>query len=559
MSGTNYDVVVIGSGFGGSVSALRLTEKGYRVGVLEAGKRWDASSLPASNWNLRKFLWFPKLGMRGIQRLSLLNHALALSGAGVGGGSLVWGNVCYEPHGVALRDPQWGHITDWEAELAPHFDQARRVLGVQSIPTESASDGVLRSVADHFGVSQSFTLTPVAVHFGVKGVEEPDPYFGGEGPTRTGCIECGGCMVGCRHNAKNTLDKNYLYLAEKHGAVVHPEHQAVDVEALDGGGYRITTERPGAWFNKRSRSFTARHVIFSAGTLGTARLLHSLREKGRLPNLSPRLGYHVRTNSETIVGAVASDTSVDYSKGVAITSSIHPETQTHIEVVRYPARSNAMGLLGTVLVDGGGTTPRWMRFLAVCIHHPLQFLRSLSVYRWSERTVIFLVMQSLDNSLRLRFRSGRFGRRPVTEQETGKPSPTYIPAGNEASRVAASLIGGSPMSSINEVILDTPVTAHLLGGACIGDSPGTGVIDAYHRVYGYDGLHVIDGSAVTANLGANPSLTITAMAERSLALWPNKGDDDPRPPLGGEYRRLEPVAPLRPVVPAGAPAFLGKR
>ena len=500
---------------------------------------------------------FRRLGMRGIQRLSLLNHALALSGAGVGGGSLVWGNVCYEPHGVALRDPQWGHITDWEAELAPHFDQARRMLGVQNIPTESASDGVLRSVADHFGVSDSFTLTPVAVHFGVKGVEEPDPYFGGEGPTRTGCIECGGCMVGCRHNAKNTLDKNYLYLAEKHGTVVHPEHQAVDVEALDGGGYRITTERPGAWFRKRSRSFTARHVIFSAGTLGTARLLHALRENGRLPNLSSRLGYHVRTNSETIVGAVASDTSVDYSKGVAITSSIHPETQTHIEAVRYPARSNAMGLLATVLVDGGGTTPRWMRFLAVSIRHPIQFVRSLSVYRWSERTVMFLVMQSLDNSLRLRFRSGRFGRRPVTEQETGKPSPTYIPAANEAARMAAEQIGGMPMGSINEVLLDIPITAHLLGGACIGDSPETGVIDPYHRVYGYDGLHVIDGSAVTANLGANPSLTITAMAERSLALWPNKGESDARPPLGGDYRRLEPVAPHRPVVPAGAPGFLG--
>lgn len=558
MPDTDYDVIVVGSGFGGSVAALRLTEKGYRVGVLEAGKRWDASTLPATNWNLRKFLWFPRLGMRGIQRLSLLNHALALSGAGVGGGSLVWGNVCYEPHGVALRDPQWGHITDWEEELTPHFDQARRMLGVQTIPTESASDSVLRSVADHFGVGDSFTLTPVAVHFGQKGVEEPDPYFGGEGPTRTGCIECGGCMVGCRHNAKNTLDKNYLYLAEKHGTVVHPQHQAVDVVPLDGGGYRVVTERPGAWFRKRSRAFTSDHVVFSAGTLGTGRLLHLLRDDGRLPNISSRLGYHVRTNSETIVGAVASGTAVDYSKGTAITSSIHPEPQTHIEAVRYPAGSNAMGLLGTVLVDGGGTTPRWLRFVAACLRHPIEFLRSISVYRWSERAVIFLVMQSLDNSLRLRFRKGVFGRRPVTEQETGKPSPTYIPAGNEASRVAASLIGGLPMSSINEVLLDIPITAHLLGGACIGDSADTGVIDAYHRVYGYEGLHVIDGSAVTANLGANPSLTITAMAERSLSLWPNVGEADLRPPLGEPYQRVAPVTPVRPVVPSGAPASLNR-
>lgn len=558
MPGADYDVLVIGSGFGGSVTALRLSEKGYRVGVLEAGRRWDASSLPTTNWNLRKFLWFPKLGLRGTQRLSLLNHALALSGAGVGGGSLVWGNVCYEPHGVALRDPQWGHITDWEDELAPHFDQARRMLGVQSIPAESASDGVLRSVADHFGVGDTFALTQVAVHFGQKGIEEPDPYFGGEGPARTGCIECGGCMVGCRYNAKNTLDKNYLYLAEKHGVVVHPEHQAVDVMPLDGGAYRVVTERPGAWFRKRSRSFIAEQVVFAAGALGTARLLHSLRAKGRLADLSPRLGYHVRTNSETIVGAVADDLSVDYSQGVAITSSIHPESHTHIEAVRYPARSNAMLLLGTILVDGGGNIPRWARFVTACLRHPIAFLRSLSVYRWSERTVIFLVMQSLDNSLRLRFRDGPFGRRPVTEQETGKPSPTYIPTANEAARVAAARIRGRPMSSINEVLLDTPVTAHLLGGACIGDSPETGVIDAYQRIFGHEGLHVMDGAAVTANLGVNPSLTITAMAERAISMWPNKGQTDPRPPLGEPYERVDSVAPLRPVVPAGASASLSR-
>ena len=548
----DYDVLVIGSGFGGSVSALRLVEKGYRVGVLEAGKRWDASTLPTTNWNLRKFLWFPRLGLRGFQRLSLLNHALALSGAGVGGGSLVWGNVCYEPHGVALDDPQWGHITDWEAELAPHFDQARRMLGVQTNPGGSNSDAVLRSVAVRLGVEETFTVTPVAVHFGQRGIEEPDPYFGGEGPTRTGCIECGGCMVGCRHNAKNTLDKNYLYLAEKHGAVVHPEHQAVDVIPLEEAGYRVVTERPGAWFRKRARSFTAGQVIFAAGTLGTGRLLQSLRESGRLPNLSPRLGHHVRTNSETIVGATASNASTDFSQGVAISSSIHPEPQTHIEAVRYPAGSNAMGLLGTILVEGGGGKPRWVRFLAACLRHPIAFARSLSVYRWSERAVIFLVMQSLDNSLRLHFRKGFFGRRPVTEQETGKPSPTYIPVANAAARVAADQIRGSAMSSINEVLLDIPITAHMLGGACIGDTPQTGVIDPYQRIFGHAGLHVVDGASVTANLGVNPSLTITAMAERAMAFWPNRGQLDSRPPLGEPYQRLGPVAPRRPVVPTGA-------
>jgi len=366
-------------------------------------------------------------------------------------------------------------------------------------------------------------------------------------------------MVGCRHNAKNTLDKNYLYLAEKHGATVYPEHLAVDVQPLAEGGYRVVTERPGAWFRKRARSFTGGQVIFSAGTLGTGRLLHFLRDSGRLPNLSPRLGYQVRTNSETIVGATASHASVDYSKGAAITSSIHPEPQTHIEAVRYPAGSNAMGLLATILIDGGGRFPRWTKFVAAALRHPLEFVRSISVYRWSERTVIFLVMQSLDNSLRMRFRKGLLGRRPVTEQATGKPSPTFIPAANEAARVAAVRSGGQPTSSLNEVLFDIPVTAHLLGGACIGESPDVGVIDPYHRVFGYEGLHVIDGASVTANLGANPSLTITAMAERALALWPNLGEPDPRSAPGESYQRVAPVAPVRPVVPAGAPASLTRR
>ncbi len=552
----DYDVLVVGSGFGGSVTALRLTEKGYRVGVLEAGKRWDADTLPKTSWDTRRFFWYPRLGLRGIQRLDLLSHTLALSGVGVGGGSLVWANVCYEPHGVALQDPQWGHITDWGAELAPHFDQARRMLGVHETPAETNSDRVLREVARHFGVEDTFRPTPVAVHFGEAGVEEPDPYFGGAGPTRTGCIHCGGCMVGCRHNAKNTLDKNYLFLAEKQGAVVHPEHQVVDVEPRPAGGFTVRTERPGAWVRKRRASFTAEQVVFSAGALGTARLLHRLRDEGRLPNLSPRLGRHVRTNSETLVGAIARTTAVDFSQGVAITSSIHPEPHTHIEVVRYPPGSNSMGLLSTLLVDGGGRLPRWVSFLATAARHPLLFVRSLSVRRWSERSVILLVMQSLDNSLRMRRKQGRFRTRLVTEQETGKPSPTYLPVANEAARKAAEIIDGHPGSSITEVLLDVPLTAHLIGGACIGDSPETGVIDPYQRVYGYPGLHVVDGSAVTANLGANPSLTITAMAERCMALWPNRGEPDPRPPLGDPYRRIDPVAPHHPAVPAGAPAAL---
>ena len=338
----DFDVLIIGSGFGGSVAAMRLTEKGYRVGVLEAGKRWSAETLPETSWNTRRFFWFPRLGMRGIQRISLLKNVMILSGSGVGGGSLVWANVSYRPHDAFYSDPQWGEVTDWESELAPFYDQAERMLGVEDNPTETNSDRVIKEVAEHFGVEDSFRPTPVAVYFGEKKVEVPDPYFGGEGPTRTGCRECGGCMVGCRYNAKNTLDRNYLYMAERHGTQVHPLNQVTDVAPMDGGGYVVSTERPGAWMNKRQRTFTAGQVVFAAGALGTSKLLLRLKES-RLPDLSERLGFQFRTNSEAVLGARAKDRSIDYSEGVAITSSIHPEPHTHIEPVRYPVGSNSMG------------------------------------------------------------------------------------------------------------------------------------------------------------------------------------------------------------------------
>ncbi len=549
----DYDVMVIGSGFGGSVSALRLTEKGYRVGVLEAGKRWTEETLPKSSWNLRRFLWFPQIGMRGIQRITLLKDVMALSGAGVGGGSLVWGNVAYEPHEEAFFDPQWDGITDWRAELSPFYEQARRMLGVQPNPVETPSDRVMRQVAERLGVEDTFESTPVAVYFGEPGVTVPDPYFGGSGPERTGCVLCGGCMTGCRYHAKNRLDTSYLHLAERNGAQILAEHHVRDVVPLEGGGYRVMTERPGAWLRHRRRSFTAEQVVFSAGALGTMRLLLRLRDEGRLTDLSPRLGRHFRTNSEALTGALARTVEVDYSKGVAISSSFQPDEHTHIEPVRYEKGSNAMGLLTTMMVDGGGAGPRWLRFLGQAAMHPVQFLRSMSVYRWAERTIILLVMQSHDNSLRLlRTRSGRL----TTDQESGKPNPTYIPVANEAARIAADLIGGDPGSSINEVLLDAPLTAHPIGGACIGDSPERGVIDPYQRVFGHAGLHVVDGAAITANPGVNPSLTITAMSERAMAFWPNRGDEDLRPAVGAPYQRLEPVPPRHPSIPDDAPAAL---
>lgn len=551
----DYDVLVIGSGFGGSVSALRLTEKGYRVGVVEAGRRFDADTLPKTSWNLRDFMWLPQLGLRGIQRLTLLKNILIFSGTGVGGGSLVYANTLYEPLEDFWSDPQWADVCDWKSELAPHYDQAKRMLGVEETPSETPADEVLKAVASRLGCADTYHKTPVGVWFGERDKEVADPYFGGAGPTRTGCIECGACIVGCRHNAKNTLDRNYLYLAERNGAEVHPEREVVDLVPLPGGGYEVHTARPGAWFQKRPKSFTAEQVIISGGVLGTLKLLFALKEKGRLPNLSERLGEVVRTNSEALLGMTSTKTTVDYTQGVAITSSIHPEAQTHIEPVRYPKGSNFMGLLATILVDGGGRIPRWVRFLGSAVTHPVTFLRSLSVRRWSERSIIFLVMQSRDNSLRVsNARAGRGGVRLTSRQGHGEPNPTYIPIANEAARIAAQQMPQPAFacSTISEAVLNVPSTAHILGGCCIGNTPESGVIDPYQRVFGHEGLHVADGSAVSANLGVNPSLTITAMTERAMSMWPNKGEGDQRPKLGEDYQSVPRLWPDSPAVPSDA-------
>ena len=554
MASFDYDVLVVGSGFGGSVTALRLTEKGYRVGVIEAGRRFDTSTLPKTSWDLRRFLWAPGLGMRGIQRITPLKDIAILSGAGVGGGSLVYANTLYEPLEPFYTDKQWGHITDWKAELAPYYDQAKRMLGVNEVPADTPPDKYMHELADRMGVSDTYHRTPVGVWFGKAGQRVEDPYFGGEGPDRVGCTHCGSCMVGCRIGAKNTLDRNYLYLAEKNGAVVHPDSQVTDLEQRPGGGWKVTTERPGAWVRKRRRTFTAEQVVFSAGVLGTVKLLLKLRDEGRLPKLSDRLGDVVRTNSEAIVGAGGRKARPELTRGVAITSSIHPDETTHIEPVRYPPGSNAMGLLSTVLVDGGDGPPRQVKFLASIVRHPVTFLRSLSVHRWSERSIILLVMQSRDNSIALR-RNKKLGVL-VSRPGEGEPNPSYIPVANQAAREVADMLDGDPWGAWNETILDAPTTAHILGGCVVGDGPEAGVIDPYHRVYGYDGLSVADGSAVSANLGVNPSLSITALTERAMSFWPNKGEDDPRPPLGAPYERIAPVRPQAPAVPVGAPAEL---
>jgi cholesterol oxidase len=548
----DYDVIVIGSGFGGSVSALRLSEKGYRVGVLEAGRRWRPADFPKSNWHLRQSLWLPRLGCTGPQRASLLGKCLLFSASGVGGGSLIYGNTLYEPLDNFYADPHWAHIADWKSELAPYYDQAKRMLGVAPNPRMTPADEVLRSVAEDLGVADTFHTTDVGVFFGEPGETVDDPYFGGAGPRRTGCTHCARCFTGCPHNAKNTTTTNYLHLAEQAGAEIRPLTTVTDVKPLPGGGYELATERSDRWLRKSRTRFTAEQVVFSAAALGTQKLLHKLKDTGSLPGISDRLGELSRTNSEAVLTA-ATRKRDDFAEGVAITSSIHPEPHTHVEVCRYGKGQNALFGITAPLVDGGAW--RVLRFLLVLLRHPLQFLASRNGHRASEHGVILLVMQSLDNSLTSFRKRGPFGHRLTTKQGSGEPNPDWIPIAHDVARRYAEKIDGFALGTYADVF-NVPTTAHYIGGAVIGLSPEDGVIDPYQRLYGYPGLHVVDGSAVSANLGVNPSLTITAQAERAMAFWPNRGEADPRPELGAGYQRIAPVPPGRPTVPAAAPGAL---
>ncbi|MYW20627.1 FAD-binding protein [Streptomyces sp. SID2955] len=570
--GYDYDVIVVGSGFGGSVTALRLTEKGYRVGVLEAGRRFTRDTLPKNSWDLKNYLWAPKLGMYGIQRIHLLGNVMVLAGAGVGGGSLNYANTLYVPPKPFFDDPQWRHITDWQEELQPYYDQARRMLGVRLNPTMTPSDVHLKAAAQRMGVGDTFHLAPVGVFFGDgkdadgtakagPGEQVSDPYFGGAGPDRKACTECGECMTGCRHGAKNTLNENYLYLAEKAGAVVHPLTTVVSVTDDSRGGYALATLPTDRKKKGEGRLFTARRVVLAAGTYGTQTLLHRMKASGRLPYLSARLGDLTRTNSEALVGAQTDDRRyrratgeprADFTRGVAITSSIHPDENTHVEPVRYGKGSNSMGGLSILQVPYVEGSSRALAWLANAARHPLLVARSLSNRRWSERTIIGLVMQSLDNSLTTYLKSGGVGKGLLTaRQGHGSPNPKQIRAATEAASALAAEINGFAGSNVGE-LMGTPLTAHFLGGCPIGDSARTGVIDPYHRLYGHPGISVVDGAAVSANLGVNPSLTITAQAERAMSFWPNKGEEDPRPAPGGAYERLKPVEPQAPAVPADA-------
>ncbi|MGZ8254544.1 MAG: FAD-dependent oxidoreductase [Burkholderiaceae bacterium] len=521
-----YDWIVIGSGFGGSVAALRLAEKGYRVAVLERGRRYRDEDFAASTWDLKRFLWAPALGLRGIFRMSVFKDVFIATGCGVGGGSLVFANTLYRAKPGFFTHPQWASTADWSQVLAPHYGTAERMLGMRPVPHDSDGQQLLREMGRHFGVEHTFMRTSCAVYFGSPGVTVADPYFGGLGPERTGCLKCGACMVGCRTGAKNTLVKNYLWLAERLGVEVVAEREVTDIRpvgAVDGAdGYVVETEHPGAWLHRRSRSFRAGGVVVAAGALGTNAVLARCKLAGSLPALSERLGHLVRTNSESLLAVTLPDDSLKPWNDVAISGSIHPDLETHIEFVTYGERGDLLSSLTTVLTGQGTRVTRPLKFLGAIVRHPVHFLKSLWPIGWSRRTLILLVMQSLDNALRFRARRRLFGRGVSlsTEQDVGRPNPTYIEAGNHAARWLAQRTGGFPQSMVVEALANIPATAHILGGAVIGRDAASGVVDERCRVFGYRNLMVCDGSVVPANPGVNPSLTITAIAEHAMSHVP---------------------------------------
>ncbi len=519
-----FDYIIIGSGFGGSVSALRLSEKGYRVAVLEAGMQYDQGDFATTNWNLPRWLWAPQLGCYGIQRINILKDMIVLSGSGVGGGSLVYANTLLQPPPAFYQDPQWADLDeDWESTLKPFYDTAKRMLGVTTNPKTWQSDDALKDYAKELGREAHFKVAEVGVFFGEPGKEVKDPFFNGEGPPRTGCTHFGHCMVGCNGGGKNSLDRNYLYLAKKKGARIYPGITARSVIPTDNDNYKIEARQTKGMLFHSKHEYTAKGVIFAAGTLGTNKLLANCAQQAYLPRLSATLGKKVRTNSEVLTG-VGGTGKNDFSKGIAITSGLFVDDETHVEIVRYPENSDVMAINSALMIDGDKIIPRWIRYIVTCILHPIKWLRTLWPFGWAKRAVILLVMQTLDNHIELSLAS-RFWwpfSKALKSRRTGGKIPTYIPQANETARAMAKLLGGEPYNAISEVFLNKPLTAHILGGCVMGKDSDHGVIDKYNRIFGYQNLYVVDGSMIPANLGVNPSLTITAMAEHAMSHIPPK-------------------------------------
>jgi cholesterol oxidase len=545
----SFDVAVIGSGFGGSIAALRLSEKGYKVLVIESGARFEDKDFAKNSFDLKKFLFFPKLGLKGIQRIDLLKNVLVMSGAGVGGGSLVYANTLYRPPSKFFTTGSWKDIANWQALLEPYYDQAERMLGVEINKFFSPADEALKKASDVLGFGSTFQMAPVGIHFGEPGKEVADPYFAGAGPRRTGCINCGECMTGCRHGAKNTLVKNYLFLAEKLGTKIMPLTKVVNIEQVEDG-YKLTLIQSDKLFANKKELFVP-EVIVAAGALGSAKLLHSVRAKGNLAGMSQRLGELSRTNSESLLGVVAKSKDIDFSSGSAITSSVFPDQDTHIEPVRYGKGSGFMGLLQSVVASGPkGQTPNIFRLLWVTLKNLPKLPNFYNLRSWPERTLILLVMQSRDNSLTTFWKRGLSSR-----QGHGEKNPAWVPMGHTVARQIANDVNGTAGAVVGEPF-GIPLTAHFLGGAVIGNNPSEGVVDGYLRAFGQPGLHIVDGSALSANPGVNPSLSIAALAEWAMAHWPNKGEPDQRPALGEKFQVVDAVAPKNPAVSSAASGAL---
>lgn len=511
----DYDAIIVGSGFGGSVSALRLAEKGYRVLVIEKGKRFQPEDFPRTNREVNRWLWAPRLGWRGLFKMTFLPHITALSGVGVGGGSLVYANTLPTPPESFFKGEEWAHLADWRSELEPHYKTARMMLGATKNQLPGDADRALEAVAGKTGRADKYAMNPVGVYFGEPGVTKPDPYFGGKGPDRTGCIGCGGCMLGCRYNSKNTLDKNYLYLAEREGAQILPDTKVTWVNPIEGG-YCVQTD---------NGEFRATKVFLCGGVLGTVPLLLKLKENSSgLPALSAQLGDFVRTNSESLIGVVSNNHDLDFSKGVAIGSILQTDEHSHLEPCRYPPGSDFFRYLAAPHVPGTTAVQRLAHLIRILATNPVRYLRSIMKRDHARRTAILLYMRSIEGHLRLKLgRSIWTGfQRGLSSEHTAGPRPTNsIPEATELAREFARHVDGFAQSLITETFLGIPTTAHILGGCCMGANVGEGVIDINHEVFGYPGLYVVDGSAMSANLGVNPSLTITAMAERALSRIPD--------------------------------------